>query len=1473
MVMATSPSTTTTAPALPATTPSRWQIPKDETGVIALRENMSTADGRGIRIAVLDTGCDLAARGMQKTSTGQPKYLDFLDCTGDGDIDTRTKKTVDVKEEDDGTVKVTVAGASGKKLTLPRIVLGEDKTPVEVRVGAIPLYQILPKTALNRVRAERKIKFMEIHNTRVAKAQKDLDQLRLQLQQQKGAANKDASDKDKDEGKDQDTPDKEEETAPEKEDSDNVTATSSASNLKKEIKEAETLMDELQDMAKSYSDAGPVMDVVLYQQNRADSGGDAVWHALIDLHADGNLTNATSMTPYAVDHQFGTLQFGSQVTFCVQVYENGDVLNIVADGGSHGTHVAGIAAANYPSEDPVEKLQKDGVAPGAQILACKIGDIRVSTSETGTGLIRALIAAKKYKCHLVNLSYGEPSWQPDRGRVAQVFDDAVHKWGMTVFTSAGNDGPALSTLGSPGALSSPITVGAYVSPQMMADQYSTLMGSSSNSSSADNDKNDPAELPGASYSFSSRGPTPDGVLPDICGPGGAWAPVPTHTLQGIGQKHGTSMSSPNVCGAAAVLLSALKEKGIDVDTFSPSELRRALKNTAIKSTAEEKDSVLDPFAQGAGLVSVTKALDYALAHHGKPGQDLAFAIKIPTSGNARGIFIRDALQLAGPMTKTVSVRPLLQHSIQKTDEEMSYLLSLELDLDLVPSQSWVQCPDRMTLVSTKERGVGQTFAVRMDPRGLPPGAHYATVDAIDSKDPARGPLFQVPITVIIPHAIVSPPPFKFAVDGNVDQTTQVLSADTDKTVEISTCDNGIDIEMRYDLTPGAPSRRFISVPASAEWATIKIRSVTPIAKHEAPHNLILHAVPFARGDLHNKLIQIKKFFPLNEGTERIFHVHVKGGSTLEICMQLSWLSNPSPASLTCDVEFHSLDCRQPTFMASQQLRISSATEFARFGAGAPFRSEKINPKAMLSGVFRTIRPKEYKIAVGSYDDRDIMPPSDAEIKAAATTSEGEEPQQVDGTQIYKMTLEYSFKLADSKEDASIMVTPRIPSLFHQIYDSPIDSQLWVLEDKNGKILGYGSCMHEAAAVSLASKPGGEYKLTFRTGHPKRSVLEQLKDIPLRLTMKMGKELDCPVYSEFDKASTPGVTEDGRDPVKLTALRRGAHCDLYVTRPTAKLPDWVQPGDVMYGKVQLNQKNEGATTFDLFYEVPPKSDVKDGSKQKDDKKTDDKKDDEDQKLEEDFTDSIFKAKVSHLSKLRGKKKSEAYEALADELKQEKADNLPLLEELVSYAKEVKVPDSEKENEKTWRASEVSKAVDAMLSSNGGPIDETAIAQYYGCNNPAPEDDDDDEEQKEEAEKTKKEMGDNRKAWRSALLTKAGAWSDACDATTPPSEDDQTTFDTAVKDMKKWVAAAGDLNGDKEKVRHAVVMARHQRICKSKGVSALASLRKARKDLPEEFFKELTEEIEKVLKGIDGMSYWLQQMKEDMDERYPKVKQIL
>ena len=83
----------------------------------------------------------------------------------------------------------------------------------------------------------------------------------------------------------------------------------------------------------------------------------------------------------------------------VNVYESGDVVEIVSACSSHGTHVASIAAAHFPDEP-----QKNGVAPGAQIISISIGDSRLSSMETGTAMARAcmhLMKAEHYKVQSV----------------------------------------------------------------------------------------------------------------------------------------------------------------------------------------------------------------------------------------------------------------------------------------------------------------------------------------------------------------------------------------------------------------------------------------------------------------------------------------------------------------------------------------------------------------------------------------------------------------------------------------------------------------------------------------------------------------------------------------------------------------------------------------------------------------------------------------------------------------------------------------------------------------------------------------------------------------------------------------------------------------------------------------------------------------------------------------------------------------
>ena len=73
--------------------------------------------------------------------------------------------------------------------------------------------------------------------------------------------------------------------------------------------------------------------------------------------------------------------------------------------------------------------------------------------------------------------------------------EVVNRCGVTWVASAGNDGPALCTVGTPPDIhcNTVIGVGAYVSPAMMTAMYSTRQ-----------------KLPGTPYTWSSRGPTMDG---------------------------------------------------------------------------------------------------------------------------------------------------------------------------------------------------------------------------------------------------------------------------------------------------------------------------------------------------------------------------------------------------------------------------------------------------------------------------------------------------------------------------------------------------------------------------------------------------------------------------------------------------------------------------------------------------------------------------------------------------------------------------------------------------------------------------------------------------------------------------------------------------------------------------------------------------------------------------------------------------
>jgi tripeptidyl-peptidase-2 len=268
----------------------------------------------------------------------------------------------------------------------------------------------------------------------------------------------------------------------------------------------------------------------------------------------------------------------------------------------------------------------------------------------------------------------------------------------------------------------------------------------------------------------------------------------------------------------------------------------------------------------------------------------------------------------------------------------------------------------MVLLSATERG-GQTFSVQLDPSSLPPGAHFASITATDATDPSRGALFALPVTVVVP----SPPPLAF----------------------------------RLELPPGKPARRFLSAPEAAEFAHIRIKTG---AMPRGPHVVTLHAVPSARGDAPNTMVQTKRMLVLREDSEEVVVVPVRGSSTLELCLQLAWLSNPTPAAADVSVEWHSYGVRGRPTTTATALRLGAADSFARLEVSAPIRPERLKPKAELEAAERAIRPTASAVSAGSAE-LDVMPPSDAERRADADTP---------GTQIHAIELTYKFEVSSSK---------------------------------------------------------------------------------------------------------------------------------------------------------------------------------------------------------------------------------------------------------------------------------------------------------------------------------------------------------------------------------------------------------------------------------------------------------------------------
>ncbi|KAG2472729.1 MAG: Peptidase S8/S53 subtilisin kexin sedolisin [Nitrosopumilales archaeon] len=128
------------------------------------------------------------------------------------------------------------------------------------------------------------------------------------------------------------------------------------------------------------------------------------------------------------------------------------------DVNGHGTQVTGIIAADG---------ELKGIASKSSIFAYKVSEDGESVSSEL--IVVAVEQAIKDDVDIINISLGINRTNP---RIDQIVSKAVEN-GIVVVTAAGNDGPGLGTIGSPGKNSKVITVGASYN-NVTASKVATL---------------------------------------------------------------------------------------------------------------------------------------------------------------------------------------------------------------------------------------------------------------------------------------------------------------------------------------------------------------------------------------------------------------------------------------------------------------------------------------------------------------------------------------------------------------------------------------------------------------------------------------------------------------------------------------------------------------------------------------------------------------------------------------------------------------------------------------------------------------------------------------------------------------------------------------------------------------------------------------------------------------------------------------
>merc|ERR1712226_1842000 len=248
--------------------------------------------------------------------------------------------------------------------------------------------------------------------------------------------------------------------------------------------------------------------------------------------------------------------------------------------------------------------------------------------------------------------------------------------------------------------------------------------------------------------------------------------------------------------------------------------------------------------------------------------------------------------------------------------------------------------------------------------------------------------------------------------------------------------------------------------------------------------------------------------------------------------------------------------------------------------------EEAVPEIKLKSVVQVVRPTEPRVVSLKAGTRDLLP---------------------EGRHTFEIHLIYSSSLPKSGETVL-----SLHQLCDVLYESELESQLWMLYDSNKRLLACGDAYPSKWSVKLEK---GDYVVRAHVRHEKREYVERFQDTSLSVSSKLSSALTMDIYSSAGQAQVGGkkcgtvsVSPGRSNPIYVAPL---ANTDKH--SKGALLGQYLS-GTATFAKEDVGKKVD---VYNFKYILP------EGSKKKEKKK------DEDSAA---YEEALRDCKISWLSKL-------------------------------------------------------------------------------------------------------------------------------------------------------------------------------------------------------------------------------------------------